>query len=93
VFKGKYKKKLSDGSLATYSTNDVVMFHGKLYAAKEPVSLSPLENTNSWNFVGSTEIFNSDNPPLNAEIGQIWVKDGIYYSYYYDGNNYAWVAI
>jgi hypothetical protein len=55
--------------------------------------LSPIENTNSWNFVGSTEIFNSGNPPLNAEIGQIWVKDGIYYSYYYDGNNYAWVAI
>lgn len=93
MFKGKYKKLLADGSLAVYVAGDVVIFHGKLYTAKEPVTLSPVEQSPSWLFSGNTEIYNSSNPPLDPQVGQIWSKDGRFYSYYYDGSNYSWVEI
>jgi hypothetical protein len=93
VFKGNYKRLLADGSLAVYVAGDSILFQGKLYTAKEPVSLSPTEQSESWSFSGSTEIYNSSNPPLSPEVGQIWSKDGRFYSYYYDGNSFSWIEI
>ena len=93
MFKGTYKKKLGDGSYNVYSPTDTVLFHGKIYETKQSTYLSPIEKASAWEYRGLSEIYISDNPPLDPKVGQIWSTNGKFYTYYYDGNNYTWVEL
>lgn len=93
MFRGTYRKKLGDGTYNTYSPLDTILFHGKLYEAKTSTYHSPVEKPSYWEYKGLSEIYTSDNPPLEPKVGQIWATNGRFYNYYYDGNNYAWVEI
>lgn len=94
MFKGQYKRKLSDGLLHTYTPGDTILFQGKLYKSRGPTFLSPVEAPLKWEFQGvEQDVYISSNPPIDPSIGQIWSTNGRFYSYYYDGNNYAWVEI
>jgi hypothetical protein len=93
VFRGTYRKKLGNGTFNVYSALDTVLFQGNLYEAKKPTYLSPIENQSAWEYKGLSEIYNSANPPLDPQVGQIWTTNGKFYTYFYDGNNYAWVEI
>lgn len=91
MFRGEYKNKNFDGSPLFYKRGDSILFHGKIYEAKDLTVSSPIENSDIWLYKGLSEIYYSDNPPLNPKVGQVWLKEGKYYSYFYDGNNYSWV--
>jgi predicted homoserine dehydrogenase-like protein len=93
MFKGNYKSKNSNGTVYVYSKGDSMLFQGKLYEAARSTYLSPIQQSEAWNYKGVTEIYTSDNPPLNPVVGQIWNTNGRYYSYFYDGNSYTWVEI
>jgi len=93
MFKGEYKKISFDGTPFTYQKGDSILFQGKIYKALNYTNLSPIEQNDNWQFQGISEIYASDNPPLEPKVGQIWSTNGKYYSYYYDGNNYSWVQI
>lgn len=93
MFRGKYKKRLGSGVPNTYGPKDTVLFQGNLYEAKQSTSFSPVEKPDYWEYKGVSEIYISDNPPFDPQIGQVWSTSGKFYTYFYDGNNYAWVEL
>lgn len=93
MFKGSYKTTDSLGSPLKYFKGDSVLFHGKIFEAIKPTLYSPVEDKDSWEFKGMTEMYESENPPLDPVVGQLWSSNGRYYSYYYDGNNYSWIQV
>jgi len=93
MFRGNYKQTNTDGTPVGYIYVDVVLYEGKFYKALSPVSQSPFQNSTFWEFLGTSYIFSSQTPPINPVVGQQWEKNGILYTYYYDGNNYSWVQL
>lgn len=91
MFRGEYKKLNSNGVRVKYITKDTVIYQGNIYECTSPTSDSPIQKKNKWNYTGSYVLFSSDSPPINPKIGQQWEKNGIIYTYYYDGNNYSWI--
>jgi hypothetical protein len=92
-FKGTYKKLDAGGSPLKYFKGDSVLFHGRLYESLAVTDKAPLDSNKNWKYLGNSELYISSNPPVNPVVGQIWATNGKYYSYYNDGNNYAWVEI
>jgi hypothetical protein len=91
MFRGNYKKTNIDGTPVGYIYGDVVLYEGKLYKAIFSTYESPFQNSETWEYIGNGSLFSSQTPPINPAVGQQWEKNGIVYTYYYDGNNYSWV--
>lgn len=91
MFQGQYKKKSVNGTDVAYKKGDTVLFHGKIYECIINTILSPQEKKEDWAYKGLTENYTNANPPLNPKEGQVWLKDGRRYIYYYDKTNYSWV--
>lgn len=91
MFKGNFKFKNASGFPITYSKNDVVLYHGKVYRSKKTTQKCPQDNL-TWEFVSLTEPYYGSLPPINPKQNQIWLSDsGKMYSYTYDGSSYQWV--
>lgn len=93
MFRGEYQKSSYDGTLNLYSVGDYVLYQGKIFKTTAATSSAPWENDNKWEFTGSTETSISDIKPINPSVGQFWITSGKIYTYYYDGNNFAWVEL
>ena len=91
MFRGEFKKLNYKGIPNEYTVGDTVLFEGNIYQNVIPTKKSPYESSNSWKYFGSGNLYSSENPPINPKIGQIWEKNGVLYTYYYDGNNFSWV--
>lgn len=91
MYRGEYTKTTSIGLTKKYQSNDVVLFEGNLYKAKRNVELSPFQEAIAWEFIGTSRVFSGSEPPINPVEGQQWERNGTIYTYYFDGDNYAWV--
>lgn len=92
MFRGKFKFKNTTGSPIVYSIDDIVLHEGKAYKCKRQTFLSPLQEKNSWKFIGLTEAQESENPPINPVEGQVWVSQaGKSYYWYVDANSSQWI--
>lgn len=91
MFRGNYKFKNSSGFNVTYSRNDIVLYHGKVYKSVKTTQNSP-QNKECWEFISLTEPYYGSLPPVNPKINQIWISDeGKNYFYTYDGTSYQWI--
>jgi hypothetical protein len=93
MFKGKYKEKNSDGTSVGYIGGDTIVYEGVIYKALFSTSVSPFQNAKDWQYIGVSSIFSSSFAPINPQIGQQWENGGKLYTYYYDGNSYAWIEL
>lgn len=93
MFRGNYKKLSFNGVVNGYAANDTVVFQGNVYKCLIPTSNSPIQESKKWEYIGNSIIYSSEYPPIKPEIGQLWEKNGIVYTYFYDGNNYSWVQL
>ncbi len=91
MYKGNYKSIGPDGHYIEYSPGQIVSFEGNLYKCIRTSTKSPFRDKNGWSFIGDSVIYTSSNPPIEPKIGQLWEKNGVVFTYYYDGNNFAWV--
>lgn len=91
MFRGTYKTINQDGLPVGYVYGDIVSYEGNLYKAILETCLSPQQDPVSWSFVGNNNIYFSQTPPLNPQVGQQWSNGSRVYTYFYDGNNYSWV--
>jgi hypothetical protein len=91
MFKGNFKFKNSTGFPITYTKNDVVVYHGKVYQSKKTTQNCPQDNS-SWEYLSITEPYYGSQPPVNPKVNQFWVSNfGIMYVYTYDGSSYQWI--
>ena len=94
MFRGTYQQKNSKGIIVSYSIGDSVLEQGGLYECIKPTSTSPVQAKNSWKFVGLTEIFKNDTPPVNPIPNQIWLStSGSQYIWYGDEDGFQWVQV
>lgn len=91
MFRGEYLKTLPSGLFNRYQSGDTILFEGNIYQAVKNTYLSPFQEPNSWKYTGNHIIYFSNTPPINPKEGQQWEKDGIVYTYIYDGDNFSWV--
>jgi hypothetical protein len=94
MFRGYFQLKNSSGKSITYSNGDVVIYQGKMYQCTSETQKTPFQAPLNWKFTGSTEMVQSVDPPLNAEIGQIWgSSDGNFYVWYGDVDGFQWISL
>jgi|688.fasta_scaffold558022_2 hypothetical protein len=94
MFRGQFKFKTTNGASIRYNLGDIVVEQGRAYECNTPTTKSPLQSPNKWTFTGLTEVFNSENPPINPIRNQIWVSgNGTQYIWYKDPNGFQWVEI
>lgn len=93
MFRGYYKAKQSSGIANVYNVGDTILFEGSVYKAKKSTTKSPFEDKKTWKFIGITEIYQSNTPPINPVVGQHWEKEGKLYIYYKDVNGFSWVEV
>lgn len=91
MYKGEYVTTTSIGLNKKYQANDVVLFEGNLYKARKNVILSPFQEKDAWEFIGTSRVFVGTSPPIDPVEGQQWEREGVVYTYYFDGDNYSWV--
>jgi hypothetical protein len=94
MFRGYFQLKNSSGKPITYGIGDVVIYQGKMYQCTAETQKTPFQAPLNWKFTGSTEMVQSVDPPLNAEIGQIWgSSDENFYVWYGDVDGFRWVSL
>jgi hypothetical protein len=94
MFKGNFQLKNASGKPITYSNGDVVIYQGKMYQCTAETQKTPFQAPLNWKFTGSIEMVQSVDPPLNAEIGQIWgSSDGNFYVWYGDVDGFQWISL
>jgi hypothetical protein len=91
MYKGEYNKTKVTGLNNRYQSGDVVLFEGNLYKAEKTTELSPFQDPIAWTFTGKSRLFSGIEPPIDPIEGQQWERDGVVYTYYFDGDNYSWV--
>ena len=91
MYRGEYTKNNFNGLKTRYQFGDITSFEGKLYKCEKSTEFSPFQDSKSWSFTGTFILFSSDTAPLNASEGQLWERNGVIYTYYFDGDNYSWV--
>jgi hypothetical protein len=91
MYKGEYSKLNPTGLKVLYQSGDVVLFEGNLYKAQKITQLSPFQDSLAWSFIGKSRLFSGIEPPIDPIEGQQWERDGVVYTYYFDGDNYSWV--
>jgi hypothetical protein len=94
MFRGPYKSKDNNGAPITYMKGDVVLYQGKVYQCKNQIHKTPLQSPKSWKYIGITENFISETPPVDPKEGQKWISgNGTEYVWYKDGNSFQWIEI
>ena len=94
MFRGPYKAKSNNGTPTTYMKGDIVLFQGKVYQCKKQIQKNPIQASKSWSYIGITETFISENPPVDPKEGQKWVSgNGVEYVWYKDENGFQWIEI
>lgn len=91
MYKGPYNQYTASGLKYIYQTGDVILFEGNLYKAQKETNFSPFQDSLAWSYTGKSQIFFGDQPPINPQEGQQWERNGILYTYFFDGDNYSWV--
>jgi hypothetical protein len=91
MYKGVYSEKNFTGLKNEYQFGDIISFEGNLYKAEKYTTLSPFKDKLSWKYIGESILFSSNEPPINPVVGQQWERNGVIYTYFFDGDNYSWV--
>ena len=74
-----------------YQEQYAPLFQAGLMGRGSVAGLSPFQEAIAWEFIGTSRVFSGSEPPINPVEGQQWERNGTIYTYYFDGDNYAWV--
>lgn len=92
MYRGQYKSTAPNGLPYYYVAGDTVLYQGRLYEAINPTQMSPIQSPLSWKFIGATENFIAENPPLFPVNGQVWISTaGRSYVWFNDPNGSQWI--
>jgi hypothetical protein len=92
MFRGEFEFKTISGKPQNYFPGEIISFQGKHYQCIRTTTLSPLQNSKYWKYAGNTEVYYSENPPINPIVGQLWVSGaGIKYVWQKDGDSSQWI--
>ena len=92
MFRGYFQLKNSTGKPITYGNGDVVIYQGKMYQCTTETQKTPFQAPLNWKFTGVTEMVQSNDPPLNPRVGQMWgSSDGKFYVWFEDSDGSQWI--
>jgi hypothetical protein len=63
-----------------------------MYQCTTETQKTPFQAPLSWKFTGVTEMVQSNDPPLNPKVGQMWgSSDGKFYVWFEDPDGSQWI--
>jgi hypothetical protein len=87
-----FKFKNAQGTSFVYQRGSQVIFQGKVYNCLQDTNKTPFQDPTRWKFIGLTETYYGDTPPLKPYPNQTWISSsGIMYTYINDGNSTQWI--
>ena len=95
TYRGEYVATFSSGESSSYSTNDLVLYEGKLFLATKFIRGLGPDNSSDWLPWGGSRVSYRSSSPPDPKVGDGWLNTstGSFYTFIEDEDSKQWVEL